>query len=207
MHRSSDVLGVPTTRRTLLGAVGALASAGCLGRREGDDTTPTGTVTWTPTESPTRTTTRTPTETVTDDACTAAAPPHPTDAAAAPKPYPGKPDKLTRESVSSFVEAYERAYQYNGMLAAYPDMIGRRNDLDISVNEVTVTVADGEFTVDVTGQANTGITADGDEAATPTRTPLPTGHWPFEAAYTVTDRVVRREGVVRECWGSGETKP
>ena len=194
---------LPTTRRALLGAVGALTSAGCLGRREGDDPTPTETPTRTPTETPTRT----PTGTATDDACTAASPPHPADAAAAPKPYPEKPDGLTRDSVSSFVEAYERAYQYNSMLADHPDKFGRLNDLDISILEVTVTVDDGTFVVDVSGQANTGITADGDEAATPTRTPLPTGHWPFEAAYTVTDRVVRREGVVRECWGSGETKP
>ncbi|AXG09424.1 hypothetical protein [Haloplanus rubicundus] len=199
---------LPTTRRALLGSVCALAgTAGCLGNPGGSESTPTQV--GTPTRTPTGTPTRTPTETVTDDACTAAAPPRPSDAAAAPKPYPEKPDELTRDSVSSFVEAYERAYQYNEMLAAYPDMIGRRNDLDISVNEVTVTVADGEFTVDVTGQANTGITADGDEAATatPTRTPLPMGHWPFEATYTVTDRFVRRAGVVHECWGSAETKP
>jgi hypothetical protein len=140
---------------------------------------------------------------VTDDACTATTPASPTDSAAEPEPYPGKPDELTRESV----EAYERARRYNEMLAAYPDVIGRRNDPDSSVNEVTVTVVDGEFTVEVTGQATTGITVGDDEVATPTRTPLPMGHWPFEAMYTVTDRFVRREGVVRECGGSGETKP
>ncbi|WP_181861610.1 hypothetical protein [Haloplanus salinus] len=35
-------------------------------------------------------------------------------------------------------------------------------------------------------------------AAGPTRTPLPIGHWPFDAQYTVAERFVRREGVVRE---------
>lgn len=187
----------PTTRRALLGSVCALAgTAGCLGSPGGSESTPTRTRTLTRTRTPTQT----PTETVPEDSCSASTPPMPTDAAADPKPYPEKPRDLTRESVGSFVEAYERAYQYNDMLAEHPEKIGRLNDLDISVNEVTITAEDGRFTVEVTGQANTGITADGDDAETPTQTPLPMGHWPFDTSYTVAERFVRREGVVRECW-------
>lgn len=188
---------LPTTRRALLGSVCALAgTAGCLGNPVGSESTPT--------QVGTRT--RTPTGTVTDDACTATAPPHPTEAAADPKPYPDRPAELTRESMGSFVEAYERAYQYNGMLAEHPDAIGRLNDLNISINEVAVTAEDGRFGIEVAGQANTGITAD-DDPATPTRTPLPMGHWPFETVYTVAERFVRRERTVHECWESTETKP
>jgi hypothetical protein len=182
----------PTTRRALLGSVCTLVGVtGCLGSPGESESTPTGTGTVTRT--------RTPTETATDDACSASNPPAPTDAAAAPKSYPRKPSDLTRDSVGSFVEAYERAYQYNSTLAEYPDKIGRLNDLDISINEVTVTVEDGVFVADISGQANTGITVDGG-AESQTQTPLPMGHRPFEAAYTVSDRFVRREGVVYECW-------
>jgi hypothetical protein len=137
---------------------------------------------------------------VAEDSCSASAPPAPTDAAADPKPYPEKSNDLTRESVGSFVESYERAYQYNAMLAEYPEKIGRLNDVDVSINESTVTAEDGRFAVEVTGQTNTGITADSDDPATPTQTPLPIGHRPFDAAYTVAERFVRREGIVRECW-------
>lgn len=182
-----------TTRRALLSVACTVAgSAGCLGRLDGSEPTPTRT--------PTQTPTRTPTETVADDACSASAPPTPTDAATGPKSYPEKPRELTRGSVGSFVKAYERAYQYNSMLAEHPDTIGHLNDLNVSVNEVTVTAEDGTFVVRVSGQANTGITTDDDDAATPTRTPLPMGHWPFETTYTVSDRFVRREGTVHECW-------
>jgi hypothetical protein len=194
---------VPPTRRALLGAACALVgSTGCLGSRDGSESTPTGTParTSTRTEAESETETGTGTETATDDTCSAAAPPAPTDAAAEPKPYPERPSELTRDAVASFVEAYERAYQYNSMLAEHPDAIGRRNDVDISVNEVTVTADGGTFTVRVSGQANTGITTGGDEPETPTQTPLPMGHWPFETAYTVSERFVRREGTVHECW-------
>jgi len=186
-----------TTRRALLGSVCALAGiAGCLGSPRGSEPTASPSETATRTGTPTRT----PVETVAEDSCSASTPPAPTDAAADPKPYPGKPSGLTRESVGSFVEAYERAYQYNDMLADHPDKIGRLNDLDTSINEITVVVDDGRFAADVSGQTNTGITVDGDDAATPTQTPLPTGHWPFDISYTVTERFVRREGVVHECW-------
>ena len=183
-----------TTRRALLGSVCALAGiAGCLGDPSGSESPASP-------ASPSETRTRTPIQTVSENSCSASTPPAPTDAAADPKPYPGKPSGLTHESVGSFVEAYERAYQYNDMLAEHPDKIGRLNDLDISVSEVAVTVDDGRFAADVSGQANTGITADVDDAATPTRTPLPMGHWPFETSYTVTEQFVRRAGIVHECW-------
>lgn len=183
----------PTARRALLGSACALVGvSGCLGSLGESESTPTRT------ETVTRT--RTSTETATDDACSASDPPAPTDAETAPKSYPGKPSDLTRDSVGSFVAAYERAYQYNSMLAEYPDKIGRLNDLDISINEVTVTVEDGVFAADVSGQANTGITADSDDAESQTQTPLPMGHLPFESAYTISGRFVRREGVVYECW-------
>jgi hypothetical protein len=174
-----------TTRRVLLGVACTLVGlSGCLGNPGASESTPT----------------QRPTGTEIDDSCSAADPPTPTDAATESKSYPEKPGELTRESVGSFVEAYERAYQYNTMLAAHPDEIGRRNDLDISVSEVTATVDDGTFTVGVSGQANTGITADSDDPETPTQTPLPMGHWPFATSYTVTARFVRREGTVYECW-------
>ncbi|AZH24585.1 hypothetical protein [Haloplanus aerogenes] len=184
---------MPLTRRTLLGSACVLTGlSGCLG---GSESSPTGTPTATPTPTATRT------GTVIAESCSASDPPAPTGAATDPKPYPEQPSELSRESVGSFVEAYERVYQYNSMLAEYPDKIGRLNDLDVSINEITVTVEEETFVVGVTGQTNTGITTDdGGGSETPTQTPLPMGHWPFETTYKVSDEFVRRGGTVYECW-------
>ncbi|MDX1746366.1 MAG: hypothetical protein R3324_10550 [Halobacteriales archaeon] len=107
---------------------------------------------------------------------------------------------LTSESVRSFVETYERTYRYNEMLAEYPEKIGRLNDVDVSILEVTVDTDDGTFTTNVSGQVNTGITTDGSDEGTPTQTPLPMGHLPFDVSYAVSERLVERKGVVYECW-------
>ena len=87
------------------------------------------------------------------------------------------------------------------MVSEHPEKIGRLNDLDVSINEVSVKREEGQFSIEMSGQANTGITTgSSDSGGTPTQTPLPMGHFPFEAAYTVSERGVRREGTVYECW-------
>jgi hypothetical protein len=126
----------------------------------------------------------------------------PTTAPTDPKRYPERPSRLTTETVRSFVEPYERAYQYNAELADHPAEIGRRNELDVDVQETTVEVGGDRFTVRVSGDRYLSIT-DHDHTTTPataTPTPLPIGRRPFSATYVVSSRRVRREGVVVECW-------
>lgn len=134
------------------------------------------------------------------DSCTASEPPKPSNAAGTPRSYPSKPDELTAETVVSFAAAYEKAYRYNEALAEYPDKMGRTNDADISIQEPTADAADGGYAVEVSGQVNYQILDATETPETPTETPLPMAHQPFETAYVVTDRRLRREGVVVECW-------
>jgi hypothetical protein len=179
---------MPSRRRVLasVAGVGGLALAGCLSE------TPAGTdtATTTPTD------TATPTET-----CSAGEPPAPEDAAAEPRSYPDRPSELTSESVQSFLETYESAYQYNTQLGEHPDMLGRTNDLSIYVSEVTVQSENGQFTGEVQGQLNWEIADRGTTTSgTPTETALPIGHRGFVTPYVVGDRELRRDGATVECW-------
>lgn len=199
------------SRRDLVRSLAALhvgGLAGCLGGTPGAATDrPSTAAPDRATAEPTRPTTATddPPETIADD-CTAAEVPRPTDAATSPREYPAAPDDLSTSSVRAFVEAYETAYQYNRHLADNPRKIGRLNSLSVYVAESEVTVeseADPRLvSVVVSGQASTSITGRSGAATpeTPTVTPLPTAHWPFETAYLVSERGVRREGRVVECW-------
>lgn len=170
---------VPSRRRILtacLGAAGPLL-AGCASEPPGGTATPT-------------------------DTCSATAPPDPTDAATSPRSYPDRPPTLTTDTLTEFLGAYERAYRYNDALAADPNKIGRTNELTVRVRSVSVTSDPDQFTATVSGQLQWDIidTEDTSTPETPTETPLPMGHGPFEASYVVTDRKLRREGVVVECW-------
>jgi hypothetical protein len=141
--------------------------------------------------------------TATPGSCSATPPPAPTDAAAEPRSYPERPSDLTTGSVETFLQQYETAYQYNDALAANPDKIGRTNELTVYVSTVSVEPEDGRFTAEVSGQLQSDI-VDPEPGtrtpATPTETPLPVGRGPFESSYEVTDRRLRRNGVVVECW-------
>jgi hypothetical protein len=180
-------------RRELLGVLSALcgvAVGGCVGESGG---TP-------------RAGTASPVGTASTD-CDAADVPNPTSAAADPREYPDRPERLTRERVRTFVSAYERAFQYNRRLADDPDKLGRLNSLSVHVGETRVetdTDTDHQrFVVDVSGQVSTGIRdvdSTGATPATPTVTPLPMGHRPFETQYVVTERFLCRDGVVVACW-------
>ena len=61
----------------------------------------------------------------------------------------------------------------------------------------------GRFTATVSGQYESDFldtSASTVTPETPTETPLSAGHGPFEASYVLTERLLRREGVVHECW-------
>lgn len=137
----------------------------------------------------------------TTESCSASEPPRPTDATAEPRSYPERPTELTTDSVEAFVRAYERAYQYNAELADNPVKIGRTNEFTVSVHSITVTSNGGRFAAEVSGQLQWDILDSGAATPeTPTETPLPMGHGPFEASYVVTARTLRRDGVVVDCW-------
>lgn len=166
---------------TFMGAAGSFF-AGCLS--EEPDTRDTSTAT--------------PTET-----CAAQDPPAPTDAATTPRSYPDRPVELTTETVEEFLKGYETAYQYNDALAANPNKIGRTNQITVRIHSVSVTSQPDGFTANVSGQFQSDIIDSGTPTTTPetpTETPLPMGHGPVEASYTVTERTLSREGVVLECW-------
>ncbi|WP_318567579.1 hypothetical protein [Salinigranum marinum] len=141
-------------------------------------------------------------DTATPD-CTATPPPKPTDAATSARAYPDRPTELTSESIEGFLSAYERAYQYNDALAASPNKIGRTNEFTVFVQSVSVDAENEGFTATVSGQYESDFLDTSASTVTPetaTETPLPAGRGPFEASYVITDRLLRREGVVHECW-------
>lgn len=171
-------------RRLLAACIGGAGTvfAGCLSEQPATADTPT----------------ETPTET-----CTAQDPPAPSDAATPPRSYPDRPAQLTKETVKEFLNAYETAYQYNDALAANPNKIGRTNEITVRIRSVSVTSEPDGFTATVSGQFQSDIIDAEPSTTTPetqTETPLPMGHGPVEASYTVTERKLRREGIVRECW-------
>lgn len=140
----------------------------------------------------------TPTET-----CTAQDPPAPIDGATSPRSYPDRPAELTSYTVKEFLTAYETAYQYNDALAANPNKIGRTNEITISIQSVSVTSESDGYTATVSGQFQSDIIdleTSTTTPETPTETPLPMGHGPIEASYTVTEPKLSREGIIRECW-------
>lgn len=175
------------SRRHFLGlCAGAVGTSvgGCLAT-SGSPAAPTDTPT-APEESP----------------CPPRAPPAPTDAATEPRPYPDRPAIRTVATVEEWLGAYERAFQYNDALAANPRKVGRTNEITVTIQSVSVTAEDGAFRATVSGTFRSDL-IDRDAtttSATPTETPLPMGYGPIEADYTVTERWLRREGVVRECW-------
>ncbi|AUV82124.1 hypothetical protein C2R22_11090 [Salinigranum rubrum] len=201
------------SRRDVVRSLAALSPSGlasCLGGDQGAATERPSTAETDCTTVETARQTATaddPTVTISDD-CTAAEVPRPTDAATSPRAYPAAPDDLATSSVRTFVEAYETAYQYNRHLADNPRKIGRLNGLSVHVAESQVTVeSEAEprlVSVVVSGQASTHITGDAGPGSstpeTPTVTPLPAGHWPFESSYLVSERGLRRGGLVVECW-------
>ncbi|WP_372912030.1 hypothetical protein [Salinigranum sp.] len=137
----------------------------------------------------------------TTDGCTATDPPVPTSAATAPRAYPERPTTFAGDTVRSFVQAYEKAYQYNAALAEDPQKVGRLNELEVAVSETTVESADDPFTVSVSGNRYYRISTPGaSDTPTPTVTPLPRGRRPFDVSYVVTPTFLRREDVVVECW-------
>lgn len=194
-----------SSRREFLRALSAwtsVAVAGCTGRFErapaAADSSPTGTTT-----------------TTTTAVCDAGTVPKPTSAGTDPREYPERPARLTGARVREFVAAYETAFQYNRALADHPRKFGRLNGLSVSVAETRVVVeTESEtrrFSVEVSGQLNTSIGGESDldsnaddstavAPETPTVTPLPSGHYPFETSYLVTDRFLRRESVTVACW-------
>ena len=176
-----------TALATCIATVGT-AMAGCLANRAGDTVTSTST--------------RSATDSTATSTCTASDPPAPTEAAAPPHPYPEQPTNLTKERLEAYLEAYETAYQYNKTLLRYPDKYGRTNELTVYVRSVSVESEGDRFTAVVSGYLQTGIldATDANGSDTPTRSPLPMGHKPFEASYEVTDRKLRRESTVVECW-------
>lgn len=180
-------------RRTFLrgaGSTGTLIVAGCLSDQQASTETATDTATETATDTATET-------------CSAQDPPAPTDAATAPRSYPDRPAELTTESLREFLEAYEKAYQYNDALAANPNKIGRTNEITIFIESVSVTSETDGYSAVVSGQFQSDIRDPGTPETTPetpTETPLPMGRGPIEASYMITDRKLRREGIVTECW-------
>lgn len=184
----------PLTRRALLAssvtAVGTLA--GCL---NGGSASTTPGATQTATERTDRPTTVGSTST-----CDAVDLPAPDAAHADPQPYPDPPAELTDSAVQSYVRAFERAYQYNTQLAEYPEKLGRLNALDVYVAETSVERSGEQFTVMLSGQLNFSITGDGGDPSTPTQTPLPSGHQPFETTYFVFRGGARRGGITVDCW-------
>lgn len=137
------------------------------------------------------------------DICSAADPPHPTDAAADPRSYPDRPTDLTPETLEPFLESYERAYRYNDMIASHPEKYGRTNEVTVWIDSVAVDTDDDGYTATVSGQVQTDFIDRETPTGTPetaTETPLPIGHRPFETSYTVTERELERTGVTLECW-------
>jgi hypothetical protein len=184
MTLSEFYLDMHSRRRILAGVIGAAGTvfAGCLSEQPGT----------------TDTSTDTPTET-----CTARDPPAPTDAATSPRSYPERPAELTTETIKGFLKTYEVAYQYNDVLAANPNKIGRTNEITVRIQSVSVTSEPSGFTANVSGHFQSDI-IDAEDATTipgtSTETPLPMGHGPVEVSYAITERKLSREGVVLECW-------
>lgn len=105
------------------------------------------------------------------------------------------------ETVQSFLETYERVYQYNAALREYRKKLGRTNDLTVYVRSVSVESENNQFTATVEGELQWGIIEAGTTTPeTPTETPLPMGHGPFEASYVVQSSELRRGEVTVECW-------
>jgi hypothetical protein len=178
------------SRRDLLTsgvATGVVVLAGCLGSLDGSS-------------SPTPAAGSELGSSTTDD-CTATDPPMPTSAATDPRAYPERPTTLSGDTVRSFVQAYEKAYQYNAALGEDPQKIGRLNELEVAVSETTAKSACDRFTVSVSGNRYYRIsTPSSSDTPTPTVTPLPMGRRPFDASYVVTPTSLRRQDVVVECW-------
>lgn len=205
MHLPKFCFDMHSRRRILAACIGAAGTvfAGCLSEQPGTKDTPkvtptgpTDTLKDTPTSSA-----GTPTDTLTET-CIAQEPPAPTDAATSPRSYPDRPAELTTESIKEFLEAYETAYQYNDALSANPNKIGRTNEITVRIHSISVSSEPERFTANVSGQFQSDIINAGTPKTpeTPTETPLPMGHGPVEASYTVKKRKLSREGVVLECW-------
>jgi hypothetical protein len=119
--------------------------------------------------------------------------------------YPGPPGEFDRETVQSFLEAYENAYRYNARLA---DLVEDGACVEYFETEVvgsTVWETEAGVVGDVvTSGSYTGETCPRETVAgTSTDTPTPHPHADFfeqSAIYLVTERLLVCEGSVVECW-------
>lgn len=177
------------TRRGCLAALGSVALSGLAGCLED---APAGT-----TADRTRTTT--------GGTCSARQPPRPDTGPGLPDPrsYPEGPPEFTGEAVREFLQAYERAYGYNELLAdlAVGGECVKYLELYVVDGETTVGEADGGFAGEVTTRGSyTGRVCPDERGAD---TPSPPPHVdlaPTAVEYRVTGRALEREGTVVECW-------
>lgn len=199
-----------SSRRTVLhgmagfGIAGLVSLGGCLGTPSDPATRDDSESDRTPASPDTESDGETDPPTAGD--CSASDPPSAADAGVQPRDYPPRPDPLTLERTRRFVERYERAYQYNWTVpdADYPERI----TVDVAVDDATVDDAGQEsrFEISVSGYVNferhvpekrSSATAG---SPGPTPSPLPSEHLVVETTYLVTRQLLRRDGVVVECW-------
>jgi hypothetical protein len=108
--------------------------------------------------------------------------------------YPDPPESVSPNTLGTFAEAFEEAYQRNDHVGRYPRLFGRTdNDLRVLVDDVTTSRSLSGPSATVSGevvyQPGESQTVDGEQV-----TPLPTRHSPFEATFEVADGVVTRDG-------------
>lgn len=126
--------------------------------------------------------------------CDASPPmPAPTDHSAASE-YPDPPESVSPNTLGTFAEASEQAYQRNDHVGQYPRLFGwMNNDLRVLVDDVTTSRSLSGPSATVSGevvyQPDEPQTVDGEQVP-----PLPTRHSPFEATFEVADRVVTQDG-------------
>lgn len=124
--------------------------------------------------------------------------------------YPDPLDAFDRETVQSFLEAYEGAYRYNARLADLVEDDACVEYFETEVVGSTVWETDDGVVGDVvttgsyTGETCPRETSTGTHTGTRTETGTPLPHADFfeqSATYLVTERFLVREGGVVECWG------
>jgi len=119
--------------------------------------------------------------------------------------YPDPPGEFDRETVQSFLEAYENAYRYNARLADLVEDDACVEYFETEVVGSTVWETEDGFVGDVvTTGSYTGETCPR-KTGTGTRTGTPTPHphadfFEQSAIYLVTERLLVCEGSVVECW-------
>lgn len=195
------------SRRAVLGATAAIGSslAGCTGMRS--STPPESSATSSSSKSPSATTSPPPSspvpETPQPGQCEPTHPPAPDTAPERPdpKPYPDRPERLTIQTVTTFLAAYEEAYQFN------TEVVWLQEN-DACVADIGADVGKGQTDV---WAARNGYQArvrwaswihGGPCPTTRTKTvsPAPRSYRTGETAYYITDKYLIRNGTVTECW-------